>query len=180
MLDIISWVKDWKVGLTEDLYELNYSEILEHKDNVLKIDHLDTRYLNQRAREHAHIFFYSEEFSEFDHIYCSNSNHIKLHIIYDYHSSIERIREPRCCVNSIYRKCRAFNNDAEEELTYYVLYPTHPITHQIKTIIKQLKPDRLFGLSRAPGVGYSELKDEFKKLTDACTKTSRPSLSKHR
>ena len=176
MLDIVSWAKNWKIGITEDLYEWNYKELLDYREKVFKVDNLDTRYLNQVAQEHAHIFFYTAEQSNFDHLYSTNSNHIKLHVIYDYHSSIERVREPRCCSSTIYRKCRAFNNDSDSEetdLNYYVLYPSHPTTSQIKSIVKQLKPEKIFGLSRAPGVGYTELKDEFKRLTEAFPRTSR-------
>lgn len=176
LLDIVSWAKDWKVGITEDLYEWNFKELLDYRDKILKVDHLDCRYLNQAAQEQAHIFFYTAERSNFDHIYSTNNNHIKLHIIYDYHSSIERVREPRCCSSTIYRKCRAFSNDSDSEdtdLNYYILYPSHPTTTQIKSIVKQLKPERIFGLSRAPGVGFTELKDEFKRLTEAFPRTVR-------
>ncbi|XP_063674387.1 uncharacterized protein LOC134811473 [Bolinopsis microptera] len=156
MLDIVSWAKNWKIGITEDLYEWNYRELLDHRDRTFKVDHLDHRLLNQVAQEQAHIFFYTAEQSNFDHLHSTNCNHIKLHVIYDYHSSIERVREPRCCSSTIYRKCRAFNNDSDSEetdLNYYILYPSHPTTSQTKSIVKQLKPEKIFGLSRAPGVG---------------------------
>ena len=172
--ELVSWVTDWKVGITEDLYEWNYRELLDYRDKVVKIDHLDCRYLNNTIQSNTRIFFFTDEYSDFDHVQSTNADHVRLHVIYDYHSGLERVREPRCCSSVVYQKCRAFNNDPDEEqdLNYYVLYPSHPTTSQIRTIIKQLKPDKIFGLSRAPGVNYTELKDDFQKLTDAFLRTS--------
>ena len=175
LVELVSWVTDWKIGITDDLYEWNYKELLDYRDKLVKIDHLDCRHLSNTTQDNTRIFFYTDECSDFDHVHSTNSDHVKIHVIYDYHSGLERVREPRGCNSVMYQKCRAFNNDPdseEQDLNYYVLYPSHPTTFQIRTIIKQLKPDKIFGLSRAPGVNYTELKEDFKRLTDAFVRTS--------
>lgn len=180
---MVQWAKimKWKVGLTEDLYEWSYGELFQSADldSIVKMDYLDIRYLENP--KDIKIFFYTELCSDYNDLYMTNNDHYKLHVIYDYHSSLERVREPRLCGTTIYRKSRAFNNDSSDyDQNYFALYPSHPNTKQVKHLIKHLQPCKILGLARAPGVGYTELKDEFKKLSEEAGNSPRVRLTQTR
>ena len=169
LLKFIQDATHFKVGMTSDLYESYYSELHTLSDRLFIIDHLDSRNLSCR---NAKVYFYTQISSDFDHIYSYDVNHIKLEFIYDYHSSVDRVEGYS---SNIYQKNVAFrvNENNEQDLTYYALYPTHLTTPQVKTLINLTKPDRIFGLSRAPGVGYTELKVDFMKKCEEFTSVTK-------
>ena len=61
-----------------------------------------------------------------------------------------------------------------DEGTFYLLYPMHPNTNQVRSMIKTLKPERVFGLATAAGVGYHNLRNDFTAQMEEYTRT-RPS-----